>query len=72
VPFLSKLPLIGNAFGSKTRSNNRTELLLLITPTVIENPEQARQVTREYTNKFKGLKPIKTTNEKSNDENDNN
>ncbi|TDR20807.1 type II secretion system secretin GspD [Marinicella litoralis] len=60
-PLLSKIPLIGNAFGSKSKSANRTELMLLITPTVIENPEQARLVTKEYAKKFKGLKPIKTT-----------
>ena len=35
-------------------------LLVLITPTVIENPEQARIVTKEYAKKFKGLKPINT------------
>jgi len=57
-PVLSKIPVLGNVFGSRNKSTVRTELLLLITPTVIENPEQARQVTREYTNKFKGLKPI--------------
>ncbi len=62
-PVLSKIPVLGNLFGSRNKSTVRTELLLLITPTVIENPEQARQVTREYTNKFKGLKPIKETPE---------
>ncbi len=69
VPFLSKIPVIGNAFGSKTKSNNRTELLLLITPTVVENPEMARIVTREYAKKFKGLKPFKTNDDET-DEND--
>ncbi len=59
-PGLSRIPVIGGMFGSKSKSTNRTELMLLITPTVIENPEQARQVTKEYANKFRGLKPIKT------------
>ncbi|MEZ5470528.1 MAG: type II secretion system secretin GspD [Marinicella sp.] len=67
-PLLSKIPVIGNAFGSKNKSNNRTELLLLITPTVIANPEQARMVTREYAKKFQGLKPIE---KKSNNNNEN-
>jgi general secretion pathway protein D len=60
-PVLSKIPVLGNVFGSKNKSATRTELMLLITPTVIENPEQARKVTEEYAKKFQGLKPIKTT-----------
>ncbi len=59
-PVLSRIPVIGNAFGSKSKVSKRTELMLLITPTVIENPEQARLVTKEYAKKFRGLKPIKT------------
>ena len=69
-PVLSRIPIIGNAFGSKSKSSSRTELMLLITPTVIENPEQARIVTKEYAKKFKGLKPINTnkTTEQEDDE----
>ncbi|MFC3193132.1 type II secretion system secretin GspD [Marinicella sediminis] len=67
-PVLSKIPVLGNVFGSKTKTSDRTELMLLITPTVIENPEQARKVTEEYARKFQGLKPIKSKNENENDE----
>jgi len=59
VPGLSRIPILGNLFGSKSKIGSRTELMLLITPTVIENPEQARRVTEEYAKKFKGLQPIK-------------
>ncbi len=59
VPVLSRIPLVGNLFGSKSNTTKRTELMLLITPTVIKNPEQARRVTEEYAKKFKGLQPIK-------------
>ncbi|KAA3645969.1 MAG: type II secretion system protein GspD [Proteobacteria bacterium] len=59
VPVLSRIPVLGNLFGSKSSIGSRTELMLLITPTVIENPEQARRVTEEYAKKFKGLQPIK-------------
>ena len=45
--------------------------MLLITPTVVENPEQARQLTREYAKKFRGLKPINDNDkDKEDDEND--
>lgn len=64
VPVLSKIPLLGNMFGSKTDDSARTELLVLITPTVIENAQQAKQLTKEYAKQFKGLKPLKSFKEK--------
>ena len=47
VPLLSKIPLIGGLFGTQSFSRNRTELVLLITPTVVTNAEDARAVTDE-------------------------
>ncbi|MFK5855708.1 MAG: type II secretion system protein GspD, partial [Bacteroidota bacterium] len=64
VPILNKIPLIGNLFGSKSKSSDRTELIVLLTPTVIDNPEQAKQLTKEYANQFKGLKPLKNKYDK--------
>ena len=64
VPVLSRIPLLGNLFGQKSQTSSRTELIVLITPTVIENPEQAKQLTKEYANQFKGLKPLKSHAEK--------
>ena len=58
LPFISRIPIIGNAFGQKSRTSDRTELMVLITPTVVENPEQARRITSEYAKKFRGLRPI--------------
>lgn len=64
VPLLSRLPLLGNLFGQKSKTVSRTELIILITPTVIENPEQAKQLTKEYISQFKGLKPFDKKNSK--------
>ncbi len=36
VPFFSKLPIIGNLFKSDTHDNEQTELLILITPRIVE------------------------------------
>ena len=58
VPILSKIPGIGRLFGQRGSSSSRTELIVLITPTVIVNQEQAKQLTKEYTSQFKGLKPL--------------
>ena len=47
VPVLSKLPVVGPLFGTRTLDTTRNELIVLITPTVISTPEEARAVTRE-------------------------
>ncbi len=59
LPGLSKLPLIGGLFGSRTKSNTRTETLVLITPTVVYGGAEAmREVTDAYVREFKGLQPL--------------
>jgi general secretion pathway protein D len=58
VPLLSSIPFIGNLFGSTDRSHHRTELIVLITPRVVTNSDEARQMTSEYENKFESLKPL--------------
>lgn len=45
VPILGSIPLIGGLFRSNSKSNMRTELLVLITPYVLMTPEEARAET---------------------------
>ena len=56
LPLLSKIPIIGAAFGSQTFNRTRTELVLLITPKIVSDPAQARQVTDELRLKLPALK----------------
>jgi len=58
VPLLSSIPLVGGLFGSTSKSRDRTELIVLITPRVITNPDEAREMTQEYQQKFESLKPL--------------
>lgn len=37
IPFLSKIPLIGALFGSYERMNEKTEIIIMITPTIIKS-----------------------------------
>jgi general secretion pathway protein D len=55
VPGLRNLPVVGNLFGTTTKASNRTELLVLITPTAIRNASEAREATEELRNKLDGL-----------------
>jgi len=55
VPGLRNLPVLGNLFGTTRKSSERTELLVLITPTAIRNASEAREATNELRKKLDGL-----------------
>jgi len=59
VPLLSSIPVIGNLFKSTTNHRDRTEIIVLITPTVIYNSEDAKTITQEYQDKFESLAPLR-------------
>jgi general secretion pathway protein D len=52
VPILSHLPVVGNLFSQTSNSDRRTELLVVLTPHVISNPIEAREITDEFREKL--------------------
>lgn len=52
VPILGRIPGLGVLFGSTSRSTTRTELVILITPHVIRNTEDADLATEELKDKL--------------------
>lgn len=56
IPFLSDLPIIGNAFGTSTKNGARTELLVMITPQVVRADNEIRNVADEMRNRMKGIR----------------
>ncbi|HAS6308615.1 TPA: secretin [Vibrio vulnificus] len=48
VPILGDIPIIGNLFKYKIEKQNSTELVLLITPYVINNRDEAQFYTKEF------------------------
>ncbi|HEX7113477.1 MAG TPA: type II secretion system protein GspD, partial [Mizugakiibacter sp.] len=66
LPWVSRVPVVGRLFGTTDRTRNRTELLVLITPRVITNSVEARQVTDEYQRKFESLAPLRLEMERIN------
>ena len=60
IPYLSRIPILGNLFKSSRDTEVRTELLILITPRVVSNFEEARLVTQELREKLKGLDVFET------------
>ena len=55
IPFLKDIPGIGMLFGGKRIANTKTELIVMITPSAVGNPQDARRVTEEYKDKLKGV-----------------
>ncbi|MHC1711295.1 MAG: secretin N-terminal domain-containing protein [Solidesulfovibrio sp.] len=47
-PSARKIPVLGYLFGTKTKSKQKRELLLFITPTVVRDPIQADAMSKEY------------------------
>lgn len=58
VPVLSDLPLLGPLFRNTTKGRGRTELLVLLTPSVVRSPEQARRVTDELRERMQNVRPL--------------
>ena len=56
VPLLGRIPGLGLLFGTTSRTNERTELIALITPQVMEDIEQAADLTEELKSTLKVLK----------------
>ena len=45
MPFFSYIPLIGNLFKSTEKQREKVDLMIFLTPYIIETPEHASQVT---------------------------
>ena len=58
IPLLSKIPILGAAFGTQGYRRNRTELVLVITPRIISNTAQAREATDELRKKLPALENL--------------
>jgi general secretion pathway protein D len=58
VPVLSRIPVLGALFSERTEEANRTELIVLITPRVINNSEEAREVTRELRQRLRNASEL--------------
>lgn len=55
IPFLKDLPNVGKLFKQVNNEESRTELIIIIRPTVIRNQYDANLVTQELADKILGL-----------------
>jgi len=55
LPLLHDIPILGTLFGSKTRTKDKTELVVLITPRVVKSRQDAGLITDEFKRKLSGI-----------------
>ncbi len=60
-PGLSRIPVLGGLFGRQSSNKSRTEVIVLITPTIVRDPREARDLTDEYTRRFRAMEPLRST-----------
>jgi general secretion pathway protein D len=58
IPFLDRIPYLGAAFGTKSTTKKRTELIIFLTPRVIYDTNQVADATQELKDKVKGLRKL--------------
>ncbi len=58
LPGLSRIPVIGGLFGTQASRTERNEVIVLLTPTIVRNPQEARDLTDEYGRRFRAMEPL--------------
>lgn len=55
IPLLYELPIIGDLFGATDMASERTELVVLLTPRIVDNQVKGREISNEFRRKLTGL-----------------
>ena len=55
VPLLMDIPVLGSLFSTTVDESVRTELLIFITPRVVESDDQIRALSREMRDRMRGI-----------------
>ena len=56
VPFLKDVPLLGNLFKNNSKTSKRSELLVLIRPTILDTPEEAALMSVKERKRLPGVR----------------
>ena len=58
LPLIARIPVLGGLFGNQNLKNNRTELVLFITPRVVENEIDTKRFIEEMRRKMERLDDV--------------
>jgi general secretion pathway protein D len=60
LPFVGDVPVLRELFGVTSQNRRRTELLVLITPRLVQNTEEMRRITEELRLQMRSMAPRPT------------
>jgi general secretion pathway protein D len=55
IPLLMDIPIVGSLFSTTSTDNTRTELLIFISPRVLEGDQDLRDLNREMRSRMRGI-----------------
>jgi general secretion pathway protein D len=58
IPLLSDIPVVGSLFGTRNSEKKRFELLVMLSPKVVRDPQEAHDRTEELRERLRALKPL--------------
>lgn len=58
IPLLQDIPVLGALFSTTTLAKDRTELLVMITPRILRNEQDVREVGSEFRSKMRDVKAL--------------
>jgi general secretion pathway protein D len=61
IPFLKDIPIVGNLFKSQSRGRTRIELIILLTPYILDGAEDARAIRDAFKAELVGIPPLPET-----------
>lgn len=59
LPGLSRIPIIGGLFGRQSSNQDRTEVVVLLTATIVRDQKELRDLTDDYSRQFRAMEPLK-------------
>lgn len=63
VPLAKDIPILGSLFRSQTDTNDKTELIVLITPYIVDDDQTAQSVTQAFRNQLGSWAAVAPTNQ---------
>jgi type II secretory pathway component GspD/PulD (secretin) len=61
VPVVGDIPLVGLAFRATVRTQTKTELLMVLTPHVVRNPDEARTISEQMRDQTGLMDDVRTS-----------
>ena len=58
LPGLSRLPVVGGLFGTQGSDKRRSEIIILITATIVRDQQGLRDYTDDYSRRFRAMDPL--------------